>query len=251
MSSPTILLVNEQPISLEQAIEYLQTSGRLQEFLLDILSQHILTQEVQSKVQLDLSSATIEQFLIDFRTENELIDPNVFQAWLASYGWNYETFRQQLIWNLSLSHLQDQISQPQLHDYFQERKPLLDRVVLSWIGVDTEEQAKTLREELDWGADFAQLVEAHFHPNDPDSSALEVSLTWEEIPEVLIDLVDAAEAGDLLEPIAIEDQWYVFRVEAFQPAELDEGLAAELRDELFEQWLAEQVQQTTVTLQLN
>lgn len=248
MSSPTILRINEQPISLEQTIAYLQTSGKLQEFLLDILSQHILTQEVQSRVHLNLSSEMIEQFLIDFRTDNELIDANVFQAWLASYGMSYEVFRQQFIWNLSLNQLKDQISESQLNAYFQERKPSLDRVVLSWVAVETKDQAKNLSKKLNEGASFAQLAKTYATPNNAENPALEVSLTWEEVPEVLLDLINAAQEGDILEPAFLDDQWYVFQVEDFQPAELDEALEEELSNELFEQWLMEKVSAMNITL---
>jgi parvulin-like peptidyl-prolyl isomerase len=258
MSSPTLLLVNEQPIDFKQAVSYLQKAGRFQEFLLDILCQHALMEEVRSQNQASdasqdnstLSAATIEQHMIDFRTKNGLIDSDDFKDWLASSGMTHETFREQLIWDLTLKSLKNQISQTQLDEYFQKRKPSLDQVVLSWIGVETEKRAKNLRWKLDWGTPFNRLV-APQATSDDDDSGLEIPLSWEEIPEALLDAMETAQTGAVIGPLLLDDRWYVFQVDAFEPAELDAALATQLKDELFEQWLAEKVRQMTVTLQLN
>ena len=258
MSSPTLLLVNEQPISLETAIGYLQTSGRFQEFLLDILCQHALMEEVRSQNQaseasqddLTVSAETIEQSLIDFRTKNGLVESDDFQDWLASTGITYEMLREQVIWDLTLNGLKNQISQSQLTEYFQKRKPALDLVVLSWIGAETEKRAKNLRWKLDWGTKFSQLMAAQANSDD-DDSGLEIPLSWEDLPETLRDAIESTQPGTVIGPLLLDDRWYVFRIDAFESAELDAALATQLKDELFEQWLAEKVQQMTVKLQLN
>lgn len=258
MSSPTLLLINEKPVDLKQAIDYLQMAGTFQEFLLDIMCQHALTEAMRSQgdfsqpsQSFNLPAETIEQSLIDFRTENELTDADDFQEWLASYGITYETFREQFIWNLTLDHLKNQISQPQLTEYFQKRKPFLDQVVLSWIGVETEHQAKNLRRKLNWGTKFDQLVVSQMNSNGNDDSGLAVPLSQGELPDELSDAIQANRPGDVIGPLLIGDRWYIFRVEAFQPAELDEALKAQLKDELFEEWLIEKVKEMDVTLQLN
>jgi parvulin-like peptidyl-prolyl isomerase len=248
MTSPTVLLVNEQPISLDQTIAYLQTAGKLPEFLLDIMSQHVLAQEVQ-KTDLKLSSYEIEQLLIEFRADHELTNPHDFQAWLANRGLNYETFRRQFIWDLAVDDLKHQISQPRLPDYFQACKPFLDQVVLSWIGVDSEKQASRLHRKLNWNTKFAQLVKTQIKPNDEARAALEVPLSREEMPEEWLAAIDGAQVGAVVGPIATDNQWYFLCVEAVQPAELDADLEAELRDELFDQWLNAKVQDLTVQLQ--
>ncbi|WP_421658062.1 peptidylprolyl isomerase [Leptothermofonsia sp. ETS-13] len=257
MSSPTLLLVNEKPIDLNQAIDYLQMAGTFQEFLLDILCQHALTEAVRSQSDsseasqsFNLPAETIEQSLIDFRTENELADADDFQDWLASNGVTYETFRQQFVWNLTLNHLKNQISQPQLTEYFQKRKPFLDQVVLSWIGVETENRAKNLRRKLNWGTKFDHLIATQMNSNNNDDNGLAIPLSQGELPDELRDAIEATQPGEVIGPLLIGDRWYVFRVEALQPAELDEALEAQLKDELFEQWLIEKVQQMDVTLQL-
>ncbi len=259
MSSPTLLLINEKPIDLKQAIDYLQMAGTFQEFLLDILCQHVLAEEVRSQSHssdaspdsFNLPAETIEQSLIDFRTDNELTDADDFQDWLTSIGFTPETFHQQFVWNLKVDHLKNQISQPQLTEYFQKRKPFLDQVILSWIGVETENQAKSLRRELNWGTKFDHLIASQVNSNGDDDSGLAIPLSQGELPDELRDAIEATQPGEVIGPLLISDRWYIFRVEALQPAELDKELEAQLKDELFEQWLIEKVQQMDVTLQVN
>jgi parvulin-like peptidyl-prolyl isomerase len=250
MSSPTFLVIDDQPISHEQVLDYLQTSNQLQSFLLTILIQHVLTQGLRSRGSLDLPSELIEQHLLDFCIEHKLIDARDFQDWLASNKLNYEAFRQQLLWNTALNQLKDQITQPQLQAVFLERKPLLDQVVLSWLSVKTQDAAKSLRQQLEAGTPFQQLVEERFQYA-RGISALEVSLSRGEMPEGLREAVDSAQLGAVLGPLALEDGWYLFRIEAFLPAELDDDLQAELEAKIFEQWLMEKVNVLTIQLEVN
>jgi len=65
-----------------QALSYCK-SGKLQPFILEILRRNILEQEVQTRDDLDISTAVIEQAVIDFRLEQQLTDPKIFQEWLV------------------------------------------------------------------------------------------------------------------------------------------------------------------------
>jgi parvulin-like peptidyl-prolyl isomerase len=87
--------------------------------------------------------------------------------------------------------------------------------------------------------------------NRDNDSGLAVPLSQGELPDELSDAIQANRPGDVIGPLLIGDRWYIFRVEAFQPAELDEALKAQLKDELFEEWLIEKVKEMDVTLQLN
>ena len=62
--------------------------------------------------------------------------------------------------------------------------------------------------------------------------------------------VDLAKPGDLLEPLEIQELWYLVRVEKFLSAALDEQLGQELQDELFEKWLDDKIQAMNVKLEV-
>jgi hypothetical protein len=92
LESQQFLTVDRQPISLAQALQYLQFSGKLQPFIVEILRQHVIEQELQTREELDISPAATEQAVIDFRLQNQLSDPKIFAKWLASNGTDYATF---------------------------------------------------------------------------------------------------------------------------------------------------------------
>ena len=52
-----------------------------------------------------------------------------------------------------------------------------------------------------------------------------------------------AAPGALLEPFQIEQWWLVVRLESLRPAIFDERMALQMSQELFEQWLEQQVDQ--------
>lgn len=250
MTSPIFLTINEESISLEQAIDYLQKTGRFQEFLMNIVAQHALAKEIQSHIDLSLSKAVLEQRLVDFRTQNNLINPNDFQTWLTDRGLNYEAFRQQSLWNLSLELLREQISREQLLNFFQQRKPFLDQVILSWIAVDTEDLILEMHQKLESGADFDQIADVYASP-DEDAYGVEEPFSREGMPEVLKAAIAPVEPGNFTEPVNLDDRWYIFRVDALITAELNDELKYQLEAELFEQWLNNKVESMTVKLEVN
>jgi parvulin-like peptidyl-prolyl isomerase len=249
MTSPHFLTIDNEPISLKQAIQYLQDTGRFQTFLLDILCQHALTKEMRSHIDLTLSKEALEQRLVDFRTQHNLSHPNDFQSWLSEQGVDYETFRQRSLWDLSLELLKEQINRAHLADFFQQQKPFLDQVILSWIVVDTEDLILEASQKLESGLDFDQLVDAY--ASDDDAYGVEEPFSREGMPAELKAAIAAIEPGNFTQPIYLDTQWYIFRLDALITAELNHELKKQLESELFGQWLSNRVEAMTVTLEVN
>lgn len=250
MSSSAFLVVDQQPISLDQALGYLQVSGHLQPFLLEILYQHVLVQAVQSQVS--FSSVELEQQLIEFRLDYQLMDVDEFHQWLVDRGTDYETFRQQFIWDLAVQALKNQICQPQLQAVFLERKSSFDQAVLSWIGVNTEAEAQSLHQQLAAGTEFEQLAAKCLRSQQLGNlTTLSEVLNWEELPEELRGAIQVAQLGTVIGPVEIDAHWYLVRMEDWLPAELDDELEEQLTNEIFEQWLTEKVEAMTVQLSVN
>ena len=86
MVSQAFLTVDDQPITLAKALQYLQTSGKLKSFITDVVRQYVIEQELQTCQDLDVNPAIIEQAIIDLRLQHQLSDPKVFADWLASSG---------------------------------------------------------------------------------------------------------------------------------------------------------------------
>jgi parvulin-like peptidyl-prolyl isomerase len=249
--SSLFLSADEQPLTLGQALRYLESSGKLKFFLWEIICQHVIEKELQTQ-QLAINPDVIDQMVIDFRLENQLTDYESFQEWLASEGIDSATFRQQIAFNLKLEKLKATVAQPNLQEYFIERKLFLDQVVLSRLVVKDKELAEELRNQVvEDNARFEQLAQEYSVTEERIFNGMMGAVSRGSMPDALRAAVDSANPGDLLGPLEIQELWYLVRVEKFLNAALDEQLGKELQDELFEKWLNDKVRAMNVKLEVN
>jgi parvulin-like peptidyl-prolyl isomerase len=246
-----LLTIDNQPIFLEQALKYLESAGKLELVVEEIVRQHAIERELQSQAELQIDADAIEQAVIDFRFNSELTDRETFQAWLAEEGLNYSAFRQQIATYLKLKKLKTQIATPNLQEYFIDRKLFLDRVVLSRLVVEDRNLAEELRIQiLEEGANFEQLVREYSVADDRIVNGMMGAVSRGSLPDNLRAAVDSAEPGELIELIEINDLWYLVRLEQVLPATFDEQLQQQLEDELFDRWLESKIQEIDVKLQV-
>ncbi|MDM9385478.1 peptidylprolyl isomerase [Chlorogloeopsis sp. ULAP01] len=251
MESSSFLNVDEQPISLEQVVKYLQISGKLGQFIGDILRQYIIDQELQMREDIAISPAITEQAIIDFRLKNQLSEPKAFQEWLKNNGTDYEIFHSTISFNFKLEKLKAVVTENKLQEYFIERKIFLDRVVISRIIVDNRELAEELQAQIEEGASFEQLAKEYSLTDDRIVNGIMGPVSRGSMPDKLRAAVDVASPGEIIGPIELEERYGLFRVEQFLPASLtDTQLKQTLQNELFEKWLAEKIQKLTVKLQV-
>lgn len=248
--SSLFLTVDEQSVTLGQALRYLKLSGKLKSFLWEILRQHVIEKELITE-QVTINPDVIDQVVIDFRLENQLTDYESFQAWLAIVGIDSATFREQIAFNLKLQSLKTTVTQPNLQEYFIERKLFLDKVVLSCLVVENKALAQELKSQIvEDGVPFEQLVQKYSVAEDRIFNGKMGAVSRGSMPDLLRAAVDLANPGDVLEPLEIDELWYLVRVEEFLSAGLDE-VKQELEMELFEQWLDDKIQAMNVKWEVN
>ena len=252
MTSEPFLTIDDQPVSLAQAIRYLQIGRKFETFLGEIVRQFVLEQELQARPELLASPAAIEQSVIDFRLQRQLSDPRQFQEWLAANGLTYEAFHDQIASSFKLTALKDSITVAKMPEYFIERKVFLDRVVLSRIILDDREMAEELKSQIDEGASFEQLAREYSLTDDRIANGMVGPVSRGTMPDVLRAVIDEAKAGDVVGPLGMDNRWGLFRVEEFLPASIEDSqLRQTLQDELFEQWLAEKMQRLPIKLKVD
>jgi parvulin-like peptidyl-prolyl isomerase len=251
MVSSPFLTVDDQPISLAQALQYLQAAGKLKGFLGDVVRQHIIEQELKTRDDLEINPALIEQAVIDFRLQRQLTDPQVFADWLQNQGTDFASFHASVASGFKVEQLKAKVTEPKLQEYFIERKLLLDRVVLSRILVDTQELAEELATQIEEGASFEQLAKEYSIADDRIVNGMMGPLSRGTLPDALRAAIDSASPGEILGPLELEGRWLLFRVGEFLPASLDDAqLKLALQNELFEQWIQQKIQTMTVKLQV-
>lgn len=252
MESIAFLTVNNQTISLSQALGYLKASGKFGLFVAEILRQHILEYELKEVEAIDIDVADLEQTILNFRLEKQLVDQNTFQNWLVKNGISYSDFRQGITNDLKLDKLKAKISEPKLEEYYQQQKPLFDRVVISRIIVNDRELAHKLKEEiLTEKNPFETLAKEYSFTEDRVFNGMMGAVSRGTLPENLKNIVDFAKVGEILGPIEIEGRYGLFRVEQFLDASLEDAkLKQELQNQLFEQWLQEKLQSMEIKLEV-
>ncbi len=251
MELNSLLTVDGKKIIVPQAFAYLKACGKLQNFITEILRQHVIAQEFQTRDDVSIDPFLIEQALVNFRVERQLTDPKVFQEWLESNGPAYADLRNHTIYMLKLAKLKALITQPKLQEYFIERKVFLDCVVLSQIAVTEQELAEELLSQLlEGSATFEQLAREHSLSEDRIANGMMGPLSRGRLKHSLRAAVDAASPGEVVGPIEM-GLYCLFRVEQFLPARLEGKVQEQLQNEIFEQWLAEKVQKMNVKLEGN
>ena len=252
MESSSFLTVNNQEIALAEVVKYLQISGRLGNFISDVLRQHVIEQEINTRKDIEISPALIEQTIIDFRLKNQLTDAQKFQEWLTNNGTDYTTFHTSITFNFQLEKLKVLITESKLPEYFIEKKLYLDRVVLSRILVDSQELAEELQTQIEEGSSFEQLAKEYSLADERVFNGMMGPISRGTIPDILRAAVDSTTPGKLIKPIEIEGRFALFRLEQILPASLeDPQLQQSLKNELFEKWLGDKIQNLTVKIQLN
>ena len=252
MESSSFLTVNDQEITLAEVVKYLQISGRLGNFMSDVLRQHIIEQEISARTDIEISSALIEQTIIDFRLKNQLTDAQKFQEWLTNNGTDYTTFHTSITFGFQLEKLKALITEAKLPEYFIEKKIYLDRVILSRILVDSRELAEELQTQIEEGSSFEQLAKEYSLADERVFNGMMGPISRGTIPDILRAAVDATTPGKLINPIEIEGRFALFRLEQILPASLeDPQLQQSLKNELFEKWLGDKIQNLTVKIQVD
>ncbi|MBD2665007.1 PpiC-type peptidyl-prolyl cis-trans isomerase [Richelia sinica FACHB-800] len=252
MESSSFFTVNEQAIPLSQVVKYLQVSGKLGQFVSDVLRQYVIDQELNTRTDIDIDPALPEQAIIDFRLKNQLTDSQKFQEWLQTNGTDASTFHASASLSFKLEKLKVVVTESQLPEYFIERKIYLDKVVLSRILVASRELAEELQTQIEEGSSFEQLAKEYSLADERVFNGMMGPISRGTLPDSLRAEVDAANLGQILGPIEIDRRFALFRVEHFLPASLeDTQLKQTLQNELFEKWLAEKIQQLTVKIQVS
>lgn len=125
---------------------------------------------------------------------------------------------------------------------FLERKHQLDQVVYSLLRLQSEGLARELFLQLQEGeANFADLAARHSEGPEQTTRGIVGPAPLSQGHPLLVQRLRTAQPGVLLEPFQIEQWWLVLRLESLRPATFDQRMALQMSQELFEQWLEQQV----------
>ena len=136
----------------------------------------------------------------------------------------------------------ERLYKPKAEARFLDRKNDLDRVVYSLIRLADEGMARELFLRLDEGeSNFADLAAQYSEGPERGTRGVVGPVPLTQAHPQLVERLRTAPVGVVQEPFRIEQWWLVFQVESLTPATFNEATAAQMSEELFEEWLEAEV----------
>lgn len=172
-----------------------------------------------------------------------------YQARLTEYiqyvGGIAKISEKQFRWIIESQIYMDKIKQAVTDDVEIEEEQVWARHIL----VGSEEEAEDVLEQLEAGADFAELAEEV--STDTGSGARGGDLGWFGRNQMVAPFEEAAfnlEIGEISEPVESDFGWHVIQVLGREVRQLPPQMLQQRREQVFQEWLSEQRQAADVDI---
>jgi parvulin-like peptidyl-prolyl isomerase len=215
--------------------------------ILHVLQREVIIDKAIAAIELTPSekATTIEQFSQNHKLTTQeaitaaqkqlCITEQQFEA-IATRELRVEKFRQAAWGN-------------KLEQYFLQYKAQLDKVVYSLLRTDNSEIAQELFFRIqDGDATFADCAKEYSQGAEAQTGGLIGPVPISQAHPAIAQKLGTSKPGQVLPPMKLENWYVIVRLEKFIGAQLDDATRTMLLNHLFEQWLAEQIQQTPISL---
>lgn len=222
--------------------------------VLALLSRYQLMPQLVRNIILDQALAPLSctqqerQAAIEaFIAQLQITDAAEQQAWLQKHGMTSEQMADLAVRPLLLEKFKTAMWSSKVDSYFLTRKQSLDQVVYSLIrtkdlGLAQEIYFRILEGEQS----FAELAREYSQGVEAKTGGLLGPVALSQPHPAISKLLSVSQPGQLWSPRPLAEWFVVIRLEKLIPAQLDKSMRRRLQDELFEQWLSEQMEQVNL-----
>ncbi|MDX2212175.1 MAG: peptidylprolyl isomerase [Oculatellaceae cyanobacterium bins.114] len=218
--------------------------------IIKLLAEHRLLPSLVRELIIDEAIApfTCDQLEIHTRvqmllSQDQLLTDDQQQAWILSQGFrDQQHFLQWIERQIKLDKFKLKQWGLRLRTYFLKRKDDLDQVIYSFIRVKDEGLALELYCRLAEGEEsFQDLAKEYSEGFERSTGGMigPCALTKPHI-DVRRKLISSA-PGEICYPMPVGEWWVILRLEQLLPAQLDAATRQHLLNELFENWMQQQV----------
>ena len=232
------LCVDGNEIDAARAVELLERSGRLAAVLGWILRQHVLERELaRIAAEEDVTSALAASAVTAFQAGAGLPGDAALGEWLAGRGRSRAEFDRDVARRVRIEQLKHEVTRADLAEHFERRRMFLDCAVVTAFSLESKPAAD----------DAVANLRASRPVERVENWVATVS--WAELTRDLDDAPAAPTPGFVFGPVQLGTRFAVFRVNEVVSASLEDAdVRRRVRDELFELWLAERLEQLDVSL---
>jgi parvulin-like peptidyl-prolyl isomerase len=230
-----VIEIGEQKIEERELFPLLAEYGMLTRFAREIIIDRAIA---------GISCAPEEQNAARsrFYQQQQIETREQVETWLRRNGMTPEQFERLVVRELKIEKFKQQTWDHQLESYFLQVKEKLDRVVYSLIRVKDAGIARELFFRIQEGENtFADLAREYSLGAEAQTGGLigpvELSTPHPQLARMLV----ASQPGQLWSPTRVGDWIVILRLEQYLARELDAPTRQRLLDELFQEWIAEQL----------
>ncbi|PZO60371.1 MAG: peptidylprolyl isomerase [Phormidesmis priestleyi] len=215
------------------------------------LKQYQLMPRLVQEVVIDRAIAHIEcdpqSALQAFCSKRGLFSQEQQQAWCQQQQQTREHMMLAAIRDYKLSKFQAETWGTEIESYFLQRKAQLDRVRYSLIRTKDASLAQEIYFRLsDDGASFAELASQYSEGQEAKTGGLIGPVELSVPHPVLARMLMVSKPNQLWAPTQIGEWLVIAKLEQFLPAQFDDTMRDRLLSEQFQEWLQQQIQETTV-----
>jgi PPIC-type PPIASE domain len=249
---PLMLPQAQPPVSFE-SVEYatltteflrgLHIRRKLLPLLRAATIESLLIQHAED-ANLAVTGTELQTAADEFRQQIGLSSVKDFQVWLEHERLSLSNFEDALKRDLLLVKLRDYLTKGRIAQFFDANSTRYDRARLRQIVLGNEDFANTIIKKIrKQVSDFSQFAHEYSLDRTSAINGGDLGLVFRyQLPQNVSEAVFSVKPDDVVGPVAISSNFYLFLVESIKPAELDNFTVEDIRQELFNSWLSEQCQ---------
>jgi len=240
-----VIKIDQTAIPPENLLSHLKTYQMLPQLLRELVTDRVIA-------QIECSREAVETAKSQYLNQNRLTDPKRAQAWLQYYQLNEEELEKIAVRQYKIQQFKQETWGSKVQSYFLQRKRDLDQVVYSLLRTKDSNTATELYFRLqNKEASFEDLAQQYSQGPEAQTRGLVGPVPVSNPHEKIAKLLAQSEAGQVWPPVRVGEWNIIVRLEKLISAQLDEVTRQKLLNELFNQWLEEQVQKLTAIEPLN
>lgn len=232
-----LLQIDGQTIAVEEVVPLLIKYRMLPQFFREVLIERAI-----SKVNCTPEETTLapEHFAKKYQLNTEAI----LQSWLEYYGMTSEQLVDLAVRELKVEKFKYATWESKLESHFLTHKSKLDKVIYSLLRTPNQEIATELYFRLEAGEQsFAELAHEYSTGPEAQTGGLIGPVELSKLNPKIAKILSISQPGQLQLPIQLGEWFVILRLEKFISAVLNDTVRQQLIDNLWENWLQEQVQQ--------
>lgn len=229
-------------IDSEVVVGWLTREIRLREICQQVLNERIIASATQAR-NIDVTESEIQAEADRLRRERHLEHAEVTLAWLADELMTVEDWEAGIYNRLLAQKLSERLFSDDIEHFFIQHRLDFERISLYKISVPYEQLAQELFYQIE-ESEISFYEAAHLYDID-EKRRLQCGYEgqvyrWSLPPETAA-IVFGARLGNVLGPIKVEANYELLMAEGFTAAELTPQTRQEILDQMFQDWLAREL----------